>query len=130
MTALGPRQKVAGSCPVCGSRSLFIASGDYVTCGYLQCPDPTFVADLLVDHCRVRDHIVNLGDTSFSIQHPVRERRDGELFDCGLHAWLNRLTGPPRVGGRYRVVTPIVRDVGVSPDWAQAAWVRLPDGDR
>lgn len=44
------RTKVAGRCPACGSDgTLFVASGDHITCSLDKCPNPTFVADLL-DH--------------------------------------------------------------------------------
>lgn len=38
---------VAGRCPACGSRSLFLAPGGHVTCAIIDCPDPTAVADML-----------------------------------------------------------------------------------
>ncbi len=44
-----PSRKIAGYCPACGTRSLFVGSGGYVTCGLLGCPNPTLVADLLGD---------------------------------------------------------------------------------
>lgn len=37
--------QVQGACPACGSRSLFLASGGYVTCAIIRCPNPTAVAD-------------------------------------------------------------------------------------
>ena len=31
---------VQGACPTCGSRSLFVGSGGYITCANLHCSDP------------------------------------------------------------------------------------------
>ena len=39
--------KVQGFCPACGCRALFLASGGYVTCANIPCPNPTQVTDLL-----------------------------------------------------------------------------------
>jgi hypothetical protein len=94
-------ERVQGYCPMGCGPTLFLGSGGYVTCSWIRCPCPTAVADLLED--REDHHIVVLGDETFSIRHPLRERLEGVLFDCGLHAYLTALAGPPRVPGRYRV---------------------------
>lgn len=39
--------RVSGRCPACGTGSLFVAAGDFITCGFAKCSDPSFVADLL-----------------------------------------------------------------------------------
>ncbi len=38
---------VRGRCPACHLRTLFVGAGGYITCSYLNCPDPGAVADLL-----------------------------------------------------------------------------------
>lgn len=38
---------IAGRCPACGSRSLFLAVGGHPTCSIIGCTDPTAVADAL-----------------------------------------------------------------------------------
>jgi hypothetical protein len=38
---------VAGRCPACGHRLLFVAVGGYVTCSLAECPDPGAASDLL-----------------------------------------------------------------------------------
>lgn len=38
---------VRGTCPACGIKSLFLASGGYVTCANLDCPNPGAASDLL-----------------------------------------------------------------------------------
>ena len=41
-------QRVAGRCPSCGTSSLFVAAGQHITCGLIECPNPTKVADFLL----------------------------------------------------------------------------------
>lgn len=100
-------EKVMGNCPMGCGDTLFLGSGGYVTCSWHKCPDPGAVADLLLDHS-TPNHIVVIGHhwspRPFSIQHPLRERLMGELFECPLHEHLNTLSGPPRQPGRYRVI--------------------------
>jgi hypothetical protein len=93
--------KVQGRCPWCGGNSLFLGSGGYVTCSHSECDNPSGITDLLDGET---EHIVVLRDNDFTIQHPMRERLAGELFECGLHGYLGNLGGPPRVPGRYRVM--------------------------
>jgi hypothetical protein len=38
---------VKGRCPACNGASLFLGSGGYVTCGRLDCPDPSAADDQL-----------------------------------------------------------------------------------
>ena len=92
----------------CG-KTLFRGSGGYVTCGYLECPNPSAATDILLTE--ETEHIVVFDDDRFSIQHPLRERIEGELFDCGLHKHLSSLNGPPVVPGRYRAT------LGKPPRW-------------
>lgn len=40
---------VRGTCPMGCGHTLILGSGGYVTCGYLPCPDPTRVDQLLDD---------------------------------------------------------------------------------
>lgn len=40
---------VQGKCPACGSNSLFLGEGGYVTCGMRPCPQPDLVSDLLIE---------------------------------------------------------------------------------
>lgn len=93
--------KVAGNCPMgCGS-TLFVGEGGHITCSYIECPDPCAVDAILAD--REIDHIAILGEETFSLKHPLRERVSDELLDCALHQHIKALSGPPRVPGRYRV---------------------------
>jgi hypothetical protein len=95
---------VAGYCPACGNRTLFLGKGGYVTCSLDVCPNPTAAADLLSD--QEIQHIVVLDadpDVGFTIRHPVIERVTGDLFTCNLHTYLSQRDGPPARPGSYRV---------------------------
>lgn len=48
------------------------------------------------------EHVVRLDETEFSLQHPLRERLQGRLLDCGMHG---RITSPR--GLRARVAWPV-----------------------
>jgi hypothetical protein len=95
-------KKVQGFCPMGCGETLFLGSGGYVTCGYIDCPNPTALADILA--IRETEHIVELEAKTFSVQHPLRERLNGELFACDLHRRISALDGPPATPGKYRVL--------------------------
>jgi len=40
-------ERIQACCPACGSRSLFIGSGGYLTCAVIECPDPSQAHDVL-----------------------------------------------------------------------------------
>lgn len=65
------------------------------------------------------DHLVEVREDDFAIQHPITERsnHDGQMFDCALHRWLGEQDGPPVAPGRYRAVE---QDDPVSPFEFQA----------
>lgn len=94
--------RIKGRCPMGCGDTLFIGSGGYITCSWHKCPNPSAAGDILLDHAEHR-HIVRLEAFDYSIQHPLRERLDGELFDCPLDAFMRSLIGPPRKPGRYIV---------------------------
>ena len=104
-------------CPMGCGKTLFVGSGGYITCSYIGCPDPTKVADLLLDP--EHEHIVVIADHDFSIKHPLRERPD-EMLTCDLHEFMSNLSGPPVRPGRYRV-----RARGNV--WSSATWEPLAD---
>jgi len=92
--------RLAGYCPMGCGQTLFVGLGGFITCSYVDCRRPDAVPELLVDEY---EHLVNLGEGWFSVQHPLRERLDGLLFDCDLHQWMTSRSGPPGVPGLYRV---------------------------
>lgn len=81
--------KVQGYCPMGCGKTLFLGDGGYVTCSLLGCPNPSAVSDLL--ETRETEHVVRLWADDFTIQHPLRERVAGELFDCDVHRRIAEL---------------------------------------
>lgn len=117
MTGVHGGLLVQGFCPMGCGETLFL-SGGRVTCGHALCPRPEAAFEILGDS--ETEHLVDVGATTFQIQHPLRERLDGELLCCPVHADLARADGPPRVlrlrDGRYRVS----RVADGSIEWAPA----------
>jgi hypothetical protein len=73
--------------------------GARIVCTGGKCPRPTAADEILSDAETL--HIVNFGDTTFALVHPLAERLDGGLLDCGLHRYIasGQAKVPP---GRYR----------------------------
>ena len=94
--------RIEGYCPMGCGETLFRGAGGGITCSYLQCPDPTAVDTILSE--RETEHVVVIDADGFTIKHPLRERVHGELFECGLHAYMAALGGPPQRHGRYRAM--------------------------
>lgn len=101
--------RIRGQCPMGCGETLFIGSGGYITCSYLECPNASAVSFILDE--RETEHIVVLGDETFTVRHPLRERIDGQLERCQLHTYLHSLDGPPRKPGTYRATE------GVGGEW-------------
>lgn len=112
---------VRGNCPMGCGQTLFLGDGGHITCSKADCPRPSAVDELL--HDRETEHIVELGETSFTVRHPLRERLDDALMECGLHSRIAAGSGPPVPPGRYRACEPGVGGV---------VWERTgsPGGDR
>lgn len=85
----------------CG-RTLFRGKKGWITCSHLDCPDPAAVSKILAD--AETEHIVEIRSDGFSIQHPLRERINGRLYDCPLHEELVTQGGPSKKPGRYRAI--------------------------
>lgn len=45
--------QVKGRCPWCGSQSLFVGKGGYVTCSWIECRRPDAASNLLEQSCAV-----------------------------------------------------------------------------
>ena len=99
-----PFPRVAGYCPMGCGHTLFLAVGGYVTCSFVQCPNPTAVSSLLEEN--QPNHVVVIDDETFTVRHPLHERILGVLEECDLHAYMVGLGGPPRQLGTY-VVRPV-----------------------
>jgi len=107
---------VDGFCPMGCGKTLFLGSAGHVTCSWCECPNPGAAADIL--SIPETEHIVQLGESTFTVQHPLRERLNGDLWGCRLHQHLGRSSGPPAIPGRYRVY--------VDGDARPTTWVAVP----
>jgi hypothetical protein len=83
--------------------TLRVDSCGLVYCSASACRDAHAVDKILSDP-DIDQHIAVLYEETFSVQHPLRERVSGELFNCTLHKWLRDLECPPVDPGKYRVV--------------------------
>lgn len=93
--------KIAGYCPMGCGKTLVRNQDGFVICGDEGCPQPAVMAAVMANP--ETEHTLILGDGGrFSLQHPLRERVDGELHDCELHRWLVENAAPVEPG-RYRV---------------------------
>lgn len=95
---------VKGFCPMGCGPTLFVAEGGYITCSFNKCPNPSYVSELLED--RETEHIVKFVEGGFTVQHPLREKKD-TLMTCDVHLRLADLDYPPVKPGTYRfILTP------------------------
>lgn len=89
----------------CGE-TLFVGEGGRITCSWKECPDPAAVDKILADE--ETNHIIELREDGYTIQHPLKERIDDGLFACNLQSAFSKavvLHGEvPLDLGRYRVV--------------------------
>lgn len=103
-------EPVAGYCPMGCGETLFLGSGGYITCSWIQCPNPTAVSDIL-GH-RETEHLVLFEPGTFTILHPLRERTSFEgLLQCDLaqhiqNDLLPRITPKPGVNMARRAAIP------------------------
>lgn len=49
-------QTVQGRCPACGTTSLFVADGGYITCSLDTCPNPDAASQVLGEIAEARQH--------------------------------------------------------------------------
>lgn len=117
---------VQGYCPACGERTLHLTSGGFIKCLNHDCTRRDAASLLLMDS--EVEHLVDLTDEGFTVKHPLRERVEGDLFDCDIFAhvqadinndWVSK--GP----GRYRVVFVGHDPVSSSLHAQMCLWERL-----
>lgn len=116
--------KVQGRCPMGCGETLFLGEHGYITCSWESCPNPSAASTLLIEHTNDW-HDVSLGDEgSFLIAHPIRERIEGSLATCPLHADIKFFIeqGMPIAAGVYRVRA--TSRVGNTTGWQ---WTQMPD---
>lgn len=47
---------VQGRCPACGTKGLFLGDGGYVTCSFIDCPQPDAATEVIADFWDARQH--------------------------------------------------------------------------
>lgn len=115
---------VNGHCPMgCGyteptlDTALALTISGAVVCLAPDCPNPRAVDQILADP--ETEHVVQIEQFNYSMQHPLCERINRTLLEgCELGGYLSDLAGPPVDPGRYRVVKSAAEDT-----WA---WTLLP----
>lgn len=99
--------EINGHCPMGCGETLWArwgpAGSASIECGSPNCPRPDALNIILAD-ARVDAHIVVFEPESFSIQHPIKERLEGDLFTCPLFISIAKMDGPPAAPGRYTAV--------------------------
>lgn len=123
--------KVRGFCPMGCGETLFVVnhrvSNHRVECCNEGCPRPAAAAEILNDP--ETEHIVEVDAVGFCLQHPLRERLDGDLFGCTLHDQLVAKAGPTGPTGlvepgRYRVTADPAADGLLYEPVVPAEWER------
>lgn len=56
---------------------------------------------VLLHHTGGNDHLLQSDGDTFTLQHPIAERINGDLFDCDIHAQITDTIALAK--GRYRV---------------------------
>jgi hypothetical protein len=115
--AKGAYPEIKGYCPMgCGS-TLFLGEGGFVTCSWINCPDPEAVTKIL-EGAAERDHTVLITETMWTMQHPLRERVENDLFQCEMGKRITNYTAKVLLEpGLYRISS--------SPPWD---WERITSG--
>ena len=93
---------IIAPCPACRERKLHLMTSGLIRCMNRACPSPRAAQEILEGDEGV--DIVQIGESDFSILHPLRERIEGGLFDCPVNRYLASLGEPPALPGRYRAV--------------------------
>jgi hypothetical protein len=103
---------VTGWCPMGCGRTLHLNSeSGMIACLNKACPSPLAVTKLISADRPF--HLVKISRKDFSVEHPLKERAIGSLFDCSLVTWLEALDRAPVSAGFYRVseVDPSITDL-------------------
>ncbi|AHJ88352.1 hypothetical protein Hosp_051 [Mycobacterium phage Hosp] len=109
---------VAGFCPMGCGATLTLTPDGAVTCSDAECPDPRAVKSILANPHT--DHLVRLDRNTVNVQHPLRERVGGAMFDCPTAAAIIEAGRSALEDGIYLV---IVTDPKAHPnDWT---WERI-----
>jgi Family of unknown function (DUF6085) len=102
-------------CPACTDPVGVNRLGKLV-CRNAGCSRPTAAEEILSE--TELGHIIDIGDISWSMKHPLVERIRDELLKCDFIQYMKNTGGPPQPPGRYRVTET------AGGSWN---WERLPD---
>ncbi|QGF20328.1 hypothetical protein SEA_SIXAMA_178 [Gordonia phage Sixama] len=94
--------KVKGVCPECGERSLVVTPTHDLVCQNNDCVDRYCLTKLL--SFATPHHIVKLTTRDYVIQHPLRERKEQQLFTCQLDTYIRSQVAPPAAPGLYHAI--------------------------
>lgn len=83
------------ACPWGCGNTIHLMSG-HLICVNERCPERLGLQKILEQNRPY--HLVELEATTFSIQHPLSERLNGELFRCPVHAQISGAPRPPKPG--------------------------------
>ena len=79
------------NCPAGCGMTLFVSEAvgnppkNIIECAEDDCPRPWAATELLTED-DIDYHIVRIHDNDMNMRHPLIERVNGELLDCGTHA--------------------------------------------
>lgn len=97
--------RIRGYCPMgCGQTLAVWVLADgksFIDCLAANCQRPRAVDELLADP--ETEHTVRLRVHDFNVKHPLRERLDGDLFDCPMLPVIAGADVPYPPTGLYRV---------------------------
>lgn len=116
---------VSGYCPMgCGPTLHTVLDpwlGAVVACSSPACPRPSACSEILAD--AETEHVVEFGERTFTVRHPLRERIDNALMTCQVHNHIERLDGPPVEPGLYRALP------AKSGGWTWEPVTEITDGE-
>lgn len=94
---------IVGYCPMGCGQSLVREATGMIRCTNENCPKPAAAHRILGDE--ETEHVMEFTETGFTVRHPLRERLDGDLFLCPVHAMHAEMPKPEQIveDGQYRV---------------------------
>lgn len=78
-------------CPAGCGPTLSYVVGAGVVCVAQECPEPEALSKLLSEH--VHYHEVEIEGDWWTAKHPLIERLDDRIFECGIQEWAHRHKG-------------------------------------
>jgi hypothetical protein len=92
----------AAKCPMGCGGTLEVNDLGTLRCFAQDCPRPD-AAELVLSSTET-EHLVAVEEHGYTLQHPLRERLEGHLFACRVHAWVSDTVADHQdLPGTYRV---------------------------